>query len=73
VRGADEFDGHLRDLPDREGGERWLRGYLGAGPVATGRRGSADQADHEPGNSAASMPAMRSAATACAAVTPEPQ
>ena len=45
----------------------------GSAPVATGRSGSSDQADQEPGYSAASKPAIRSAATACAAVTPEPQ
>lgn len=44
-----------------------------SGPVATGRSGSDDQADHEPGNSAASTPAIASAAISCAAVTPEPQ
>ena len=45
----------------------------GAPPVATGRFGSEDHADHEPGNSAASNPAIASAAARCAAVTPEPQ
>ena len=44
----------------RAGGDR-------AGP------GSADHCDHDPGHSAASMPATASAATWCAAVTPEPQ
>ncbi len=43
------------------------------GPVATGRPGSADHSDHEPGHRAASMPATASAATSCAAVTPDPQ
>ena len=43
------------------------------GPVATGRSGSADHWDQEPGDSAASTPATASAATSCAAVTPEPQ
>ena len=42
-------------------------------PVATGRSGWFDHALHEPGNSVASIPAAASAATVCAAVTPEPQ
>src|SRR5689334_12010888 len=33
-----------------------------AGPVATGRAGSALHRDHDPGKSAVSMPAIRSAA-----------
>lgn len=44
-----------------------------AGPVAAGRSGSADHCDHDPGQSAASMPASASAAISWAAVTPEPQ
>lgn len=45
----------------------------GAAPVAAGRAGSFDQADQEPGYSAAGTPIAASAATWCAAVTPEPQ
>ena len=47
----------------------------GVGPArgATGRSGSDDHCDHEPGYSAASTPMLASAATWCAAVTPEPQ
>ena len=48
-------------------------GQDGLAPVATGRAGSADQADQDPGYRAASMPAICNAAISCAAVTPEPQ
>ena len=48
-------------------------GRQGSSPVATGRPGVLDQADQEPGNSAARYPAMFSAATSWAAFTPEPQ
>jgi hypothetical protein len=44
----------------------------GQAPVATGRSWLL-HCDHEPGKSAASTPAIASAATWCAAVTPEPQ
>ena len=42
-------------------------------PIATGRSGSADHCDQEPGHRAASMPAAARAATSWAAVTPDPQ
>src|SRR5699024_3000665 len=45
----------------------------GSPPVATGRPGVLDQADQEPGYSAARWPAMLNAATWCAADTPDPQ
>ena len=41
--------------------------------LRAGRSGSADQADHEPGYSAASIPIEASATTSWAAVIPEPQ
>lgn len=42
-------------------------------PISTGLDGSALHCDQEPGNRLASRPAAVSAATAIAAVTPEPQ
>src|SRR4051794_4628147 len=45
----------------------------GSAPTAIGLLGSDDHWDHEPGYSAASIPAAQSAAISCAAVTPEPQ
>ncbi len=57
----------------------WLSTTLGTtgpgayGPVATGRSGSFDQADHDPGKSAASTSRTASARTCQAAETPEPQ
>lgn len=44
-----------------------------ASPTSTGLDGSALHCDHEPGNREASRPAAANAATATAAVTPEPQ
>ena len=56
----------------RAGGTRAARGG-GYGPVATGREGSAIHSLHEPGYSAAAIPASSSASTWWAAVTPDPQ
>jgi len=51
----------------------WTTTQPGRGPVAAGRCGSLDQADHEPGKRAASTSRTASARTFWAAETPEPQ
>ena len=51
----------------------WVRVRSGSSPVATGRSGSATHSLHEPGYSAASIPASSRARTVWAAVIPDPQ